>query len=133
MASQCAPADPRLARELGANEFGMRNYVVALLKVGPNRNQDAATAASLQRAHLDNIRRLLETGQLLMAGPFTDDGDLRGLYVFNVETIDDARRLTETDPAIAAGRLVMDLRPWYGSAALMQVPAVHSRIAAKHH
>jgi hypothetical protein len=78
-----------------------------------------------------NIRRMAAAGQLVLAGPFMDDGELRGIYLFAVATIEEARALTATDPAIQAGTLVMELRPWYGSAALMQTNAVHGRIAAE--
>lgn len=64
-----------------------------------------------------------------MAGPFMDDGDIRGIYIFNVKTIEEAQALTETDPAIKAGRLIMELHPWYGSAALMQINQLHKKIA----
>jgi uncharacterized protein YciI len=120
--------DQALAEELVADEWGMHRYVLALLKSGPNRDQDSTTAAELQAAHMANIERMAEEGDLVLAGPFLDDGDLRGIYVFDVETIEEARALTESDPAIQAGRLEMELHPWYGSAALMQVNEVHQKL-----
>jgi len=121
--------DSVLAKKFGADDYGMKRYVMAFLKRGPNRSQDSATAAKLQRAHLDNIGRLAEEGTLVLAGPFFGNDDLRGIYIFNVETIEEAQRLTETDPAIQQGRLIMELIPWYGSAALMNVNEIHKRIA----
>lgn len=121
--------DESLAVELGADEYGMRRYVMALLKSGPNRDQDAETAKRLQEGHMENIRRLGSDGKLIVAGPFLDSGDLRGIYIFDVTTIEEARELTETDPAIQAGRLEMDLHPWYGSAGLMKVNEIHSKIS----
>ena len=123
--------DSMLAQKLGADDYGMKKYVMAFLKAGPNRDQDSATAAKLQRAHLDNITRLINEGKLVLAGPFLDGGELRGIYIFNVTSIEEAKALTETDPAVKAGRLVMELRPWYGSAALQQVKELHEKIAAK--
>lgn len=123
--------DAALATKLGADEYGMHRYVLAFLKAGPNRDQNAEEAERLQRAHLDNINRLADAGKLVVAGPFLDDGDLRGIYVFNVATVEEARELTATDPAIQAGRLVMELHPWYSSAALMQVNEVHKKLAKK--
>jgi uncharacterized protein YciI len=123
--------DAALAKKLGADDYGMRKYVIAFLKKGPNRSQDSATSAQLQAAHLANIGRMAEAGQLSIAGPFMDDGDIRGIYVFNVESVDEAKKLTETDPAIKAGRLVMELHPWYGSAALMQVNETHKKVQKK--
>lgn len=121
--------DADLATELGADDYGMRRYVMAFLKRGPNRPQDPDAAAALQRAHMENIVRLADQGVLVMAGPFMDNGDIRGIYIFAVDTVEEARALTATDPAVQAGSLVMELHPWYGSAALMQMAELHARIA----
>lgn len=120
--------DSARATALGADEYGMRTYVVALLKAGPNRDLDSLTASEMQRAHLDNVFRLADEGALLLQGPFLDDGSLRGFYVFDATKLEEARRLTETDPAIRQGWLEMELRPWYGSAALQEVYDIHRRI-----
>ncbi|MFC5271674.1 YciI family protein [Adhaeribacter terreus] len=138
-ASNSAPAksieasgyDAALAQQLGADEYGMKQYVMAFLKSGPNRDQDKTVAAALQKAHLNNINRLAEEGKLVVAGPFLDKGEVRGIYIFNVTSIEEAQKLTETDPAIQAGRLVMELHPWYGSAALMQVNDTHKKLEKK--
>lgn len=113
----------------GADKYGMRKYVMAFLKRGPNRPSDPEKANELQRAHLDNIGRMAESGKLVIAGPFLDDGDLRGIYIFNVSSIKEAEELTNTDPAIIYGSLVMELKEWYGSAALMAVKDIHKEIA----
>ena len=123
--------DSLLAKKLGADEYGMRSYVIAFLKVGPNREQDTLKNAQLMRKHLDNITRMADEGKLAIAGPFMDDGEIKGIYIFNVSTVEEARALTETDPAIKEGRLLMDLHPWYGSAALMTVYETHKRITKK--
>lgn len=123
--------DSIMAMKLGADDYGMKKYVMAFLKRGPNRDQDSAAAAQLQRAHLDNIMRMAEEGTLVLAGPFLDSGEIRGIYIFDVETVEEAKALTETDPAIQSGRLVMELHPWYGSAALMKVSELSEQIAKK--
>ena len=125
--------DSLLAQELGADEYGMKPYVMAFLKEGPDRDQDSATAAQLQADHMANINRMAEEGTLVLAGPFLGDGDLRGIYLFNVATIEEAEALTNTDPAVQAGRLVMELQMWYGSAALLQVNDLHKKIAKENH
>lgn len=121
--------DARLAEELGADAYGMKQYVMAFLKAGPTRSQDSLEAARLQRAHLDNITRMAEEGQLVVAGPFMDDGEIRGIYIFNVKTVEEAEALTASDPSIQAGRLVMELHPWYGPAALMKVLEISKAVA----
>ncbi|MBK8196668.1 MAG: hypothetical protein IPK76_27000 [Lewinellaceae bacterium] len=120
--------DSTLATKLQADEYGMAQYVMAFLKAGPNRSQDSLTAANLQKAHLANITRMAEEGKLVLAGPFMDDGEVRGIYIFNVKTVEEARTLTATDPAIQAGRLVMELHPWYGSAVLPLIVPLHHRL-----
>ncbi len=123
--------DSSLAQQFGADDYGMKQYVMAFLKAGPNRNQDSVEAVTLQRAHLDNIKRLANEGKLVLAGPFLDDQEVRGIYVFNVTSVEEAEELTSTDPAIKAGRLVMELHPWYGSAALMSINELHPKISKK--
>ncbi len=121
--------DEALAAELRADDYGMGQYVIAFLRAGPNRDRSEEETAELQRQHMANIQRLAAEGVLVLAGPFLDDGELRGIYVFDVKDVEEARRLTETDPAIQAGSLTLELHPWYGSAALRQVNAVHEAIA----
>lgn len=120
--------DHELAIELGADNYGMRTYVMAFLKAGQNRDHDAETARELQRGHMENINRLAREGKLILAGPFLDGGELRGIFLFDVASVEEARELTETDPAVQAGRLEMELHTSYGSAALMKVPEIHQRI-----
>ena len=106
----------------------MRKYVMAFLHKGPNRDLEPEKAMQLQKAHLQNITRMAEEGKLVLAGPFFDNGDPRGIYIFAVESIEEAEKLTNSDPAIQAGSLRMELRPWYGSAALMEVNQIHSTL-----
>ncbi len=135
-AAVCPPAttsghDAALAQRLGADEYGMHKYVIAFLKAGPNRAQSPEEGKQLMQAHLANIDRLAKAGSLVVAGPFLDSGPLRGIYIFKVATVDEARALTATDPAIQAGRLEMELHPWYGSAALQEVNGLHKRLQKK--
>lgn len=43
-------------------------------------------------------------------------------------TIAEAEALTKTDPAINAGRLIMELKEWYGPAALIAVNDIHEKL-----
>ena len=113
------------AAEYGADEYGMKKYVMAFLKRGPNRDLDSADAVKLQMAHMDNIGRMAEAGKLVLAGPFFGAGEIRGIYIFNVRSLKEAEDLTNTDPAIQAGSLVMELKEWYGSAGIMAVTDIH--------
>ncbi len=126
--SAIAKYDSLTAKKFGADNYGMKQYVMAFLKRGPNRNLDSAEAVKLQRAHLRNIDKMADDGKLVLAGPFLDDGELRGIYIFNVETVSEAEELTKSDPAIKAGSLIMELKPWYGSAALMAINDIHKTL-----
>jgi uncharacterized protein YciI len=123
-----AAYDSTFAKKLESDKYGMKPYVMAFLRRGPNRTQDSVTTAAIQKAHLENITRLSEEGKLVLAGPFTDDGDIRGIFIFNVATVEEARELTASDPAIQAGRLVMELHPWYGSSVLPLIPGLSRRV-----
>lgn len=123
--------DSVLAKELGADDYGMKKYVMAFLKKGPNRSEDKEERAKLQRAHLDNITKLADEGKLVLAGPFFGEGEIRGIYIFDVQSIQEAKELTSTDPAIRAGSLVMDLKEWYGSAALLKLKDIYPKISKK--
>lgn len=126
-----AAYDSIKAQKYGADDYGMKKYVMAFLKRGPNRELDKDSAMKLQRAHLDNIGKMAEAGKLVLAGPFMGDQDLRGIYIFNVESILEAEELSNTDPAVQAGILEMELMEWYGSAALLDVNQIHNTLAKK--
>lgn len=121
--------DSARAARYGADDYGMRKYVMAFLKKGPNRPADSVKAAELQAAHMANIGRMAQEGKLALAGPFFGDGELRGIYIFNVESIEEAEALTNTDPAVQAGSLVMELKEWYGSAGVMVINEIHPTLA----
>lgn len=125
--------DTALAKKLGADEYGMKKYVLCLLKTGPNKSLSADSVKKCFEGHMMNIKKLSLRNKLIVAGPFTDGTELEGIFIFNVETVKEAEELTNTDPAVKAGLLSMELHPWYSSAALMQVPSVHKKIARKSH
>ena len=66
----------------------------------------------IQKGHMANINKLAEMKKLVAAGPFGDNGRLRGIFVFRVASLEEAKALTATDPAVQAGRLAMDIHPW---------------------
>ncbi len=120
--------DSLKAIQYGADVYGMKKYVMAFLKSGDNRGLDSLESVELQRQHLKNIQRMAEENKLVLAGPFLDGGELRGIYIFNVQTIEEAEELTNTDPSIQRGVLKMELIPWYGSAALMSINKEHKTL-----
>jgi uncharacterized protein YciI len=94
----------------------METVYFGFLKRGPNRkpgDSETPEIQELQKAHLANINRLAETKKLVMAGPFGDDGDYRGIFVFRVGSLKEAQELAATDPMIKIDRLRLDLHPWH--------------------
>jgi len=131
MAAEKPPFDPELAKKLGADERGMKMYVLCILKTGPKDAEiKGEERKKIFEGHFANITRLADEGKLAVAGPFDDNSkSWRGLYIFNVATIAEAEKLVLLDPAVKAGVFVADLTPWYATAALMVVPETHKRIA----
>jgi uncharacterized protein YciI len=131
MAAEKPSFDPELAKKLGADERGMKMYVLCILKSGPKDAEIKGEERNkIFAGHFANIGRLADEGKLAIAGPFDDNNkSWRGLYIFNVATIEEAEKLVLLDPAVKAGVFVPDLTPWYGSAALMVVTDTHKRIA----
>ena len=66
----------------------------------------------IQKGHMANINRLAEMKKLVAAGPFGGNGRLRGIFVFRVGSLEEAKALTASDPAVQAGRLAMEIHPW---------------------
>jgi uncharacterized protein YciI len=113
--------DSTLARKVGADDYGMKNYVLVILKTGENKSTDKAFKDSCFAGHMKNINRLVDEQKLVVAGPFgKNDKQFRGLFILSVPTVEEAQKLVDTDPAVKAGFLAAEFVPWYGSAALSE-------------
>lgn len=122
--------DPVLAKRLGADERGMRSYILVILKAGPN---DAAITGDerkkLFEGHFANINRMAKAGKLVVAGPLDkNDKQYRGIFIMPVATAEEAVAELKGDPTVAHGVFVVEAYQLYGSAALMEIPAIHKRI-----
>jgi uncharacterized protein len=75
---------------------------------------DAAAAALLQRQHLGHLEMMKEAGHLKVSGPLTNQPDesLRGICIYQVGSLEEARRLAELDPAVRGGKLVVEVMNW---------------------
>ncbi len=131
--AQTAPPnyDEALAKKLGADDYGMRAYVLVVLKTGPNRMPDGPERDEMFRGHFSNMKRLSDEGKLVLAGPFDGVDGWRGLFIFAVKTVEEAKALSATDPVLAKGEMVAEYHRYYGSAGLMQVLDIHARVAKK--
>ncbi|WNJ21011.1 YciI family protein [Pontibacter sp. G13] len=97
----------------------MQTYYMVMLKAAPARDTiPDQKLAQIQSEHLAHIRNLAREGKLSVAGPFLDEGEIRGIFILNVDSMEEARAITEADPAVKAGRLIMEIRPWYGPSRL---------------
>jgi uncharacterized protein YciI len=121
--------DAALAKRVGADERGMRAYVLVILKTGPTPVPKGAQRDAMFAGHFANIERLAKEGKLVVAGPFEENAQgWRGLFLFAVDDVEAARALTATDPVIANGEMVAEFHPWYGTAAAMLLPEMHARL-----
>ena len=124
--------DAGLAQKTGADDYGMRRYVLVILRTGPTRVVDAEERKAMFAGHMANIQRLAKAGKLALAGPFGDAaGDWRGLFVFATDDIDEAKALVATDPVIQQGEMVADYHSWYGSAATMLIGELHEKLVRR--
>jgi len=113
--------DEALAKKLGADEFGMKPYVLVILKTGENTTATSEETNAAFRGHMENINHLVDEGKLIVAGPLgKNDKTYRGIFILDVPTVEEAGELVQTDPAVKAKLLDVELFPWYGSAALSE-------------
>ncbi len=93
----------------------MQQYFIAFLKTGPNRSTDKAEIDSIQKLHLQHLGTMYNKGYADISGPFGDDGDIRGITIYNTPTQKMADSLANLDPAVKAGRLVIEIHPWWAA------------------
>ncbi|RYD71586.1 MAG: hypothetical protein EOP53_23440 [Sphingobacteriales bacterium] len=126
---QKASYDSVLAKKLGADAYGMKQYVMVVLTTGKADIKEKATRDSLFAGHMKNIQRLADEGKLAVAGPFgKNDISYRGLFIFNTASVEEAKKWVDTDPTVIAGIFEAIYVPWYGSAAMMEVNSIHERV-----
>ena len=115
LVSGCAKDTPPVATEFA-------EYFVGIIYKGLNwSGAETTEAEATQKAHRANIRRLENAGKMVLAGPFGHDGDMRGLFSYKVDTIEEAQKLVDTDPAVMVGQLRVDLYSWWGPKSLISL------------
>lgn len=112
--------DANLAKELGADDYGMKSFYFVVLKTGTNKDDNKELMNEAFKGHMENINRLVKEEKLIVAGPFGKNADnYRGLFIINnIENEADVKTILETDPAIKSAYLSYSIYKWYGSAAL---------------
>jgi len=126
-----ASYDEALAQAAGADERGMRKYVLVILKSGPTPVPKGPERDAMFRGHFANMERLAGEGKLAVAGPFDGKDGWRGLFILATADLEEAARLVATDPVVANGEMVPELHALYSSAALMFVNETHKKLAKK--
>ncbi|MFD2366764.1 YciI family protein [Pseudoduganella sp. GCM10020061] len=130
-AAPAAAYDAELAKSLGGDERGMRQYVLVILKTGPNKVADKDARAQMFKGHFANMERLAGEKKLVLAGPLDGVEGRRGIFVFNTPDIETAKTWVATDPVIINGEMVAEYHKFYGSAAVMAVNDIHNKIQKK--
>lgn len=121
--------DSTLAKQLGADEYGMKSYTFVILTNGDSTITNKEREQELFSGHLKNISHLSDEGKLIVSGPLGKNTlDYRGLFIFDIESKEEALELLKTDPAIDAGLLDFEIFNWYGSAALPTYLETHEKI-----
>lgn len=120
--------DAALAQRTGADERGMRPYVLVILKSSSTPVPKGEARDAMFRGHFANMERLAKEGKLVLAGPLDGVDGWRGLFVLATDSLDEARAWVATDPVVAQGEMVPELHKYYGSAALMLVNELHAKL-----
>src|SRR5688572_17858720 len=108
-AAQTPPAETKPAAPPA-----MAKVYLVLLKKGPAWTAEKTDATkAIQAGHMANIERLWKEKKLIVAGPGGDDGDMRGVFVFDTDSLDEAKALAASDPAVKAGRLAPEFHSWW--------------------
>ena len=124
--------DSVLAKKLQADDYGMKNYVLVILKKGTVDITDTTRRNNIFRGHMANIGKLAAENKLAVAGPMGEnDKHYEGIFVFNTGSIDEAKTWLATDPAFQAKVLDAELYKWYCTAALQEIPALHEKVQKK--
>ena len=124
--------DSVLAKKLQADDYGMKNYILVILKKGTANITDKKILDSIFHGHMANIQRLADENKLVLAGPMDDnDKNYEGIFIFNTADIDEAKQWLSTDPAIQSNDLDAELYVWYCTAALQEIPLLHKQIQKK--
>ena len=125
--------DKALAERLGGDDYGMKKYFLVILKTGSNTTTDKLTINDSFRGHLDNINKLVKAGKIVVAGPLgKNENSYRGIFILdNIQSVEEAQALLQSDPAIKNRLLDYEIFTWYGSAALPEYLPVSDKIWKK--
>jgi len=78
----------------------------------------------IQAEHIAYHVMLREAGHIVTNGPVTQQPDpsLRGLTFYRTGSLERSRQIAEDDPAVLAGRLMVEIMTWYCPPGTMSRP-----------
>lgn len=121
--------DSTLTQFYGADDYGMKSYILVILKTGTAIIEDRPIVDSLFAGHLKNIKHLAGSGKLVVAGPLgKNPHSYRGIFILNTGDVDEANEILQTDPAISENLLEPEVFKWYGSAALPEYLKIQHKL-----
>ena len=133
--AQNSPFDQKLADSLGADQRGMKTYLLVILKTGPKDKEisDKKQRDELFKGHFSNMSEMAKAGKLRLAGPFATKNELgyRGIFLLDVKDEEEAKALLQNDPTIKNGIFEVEILPWFGSAAIPMHLKYHEKISKK--
>ena len=116
LAQSESPQPESFTYEEDGETYHMQKYFIVFLKKGPNREQSAADQEKIQAEHLAYLGNLYHEGWISLNGPSeSNPSDIQGFTVYNTATIEQAKKFAEGDPAVKAGRLVVEVYPWWAA------------------
>lgn len=109
------PTNAQQTNKAEKPKYEMKQYWFVMLTKGKDRDKitDTAIINKLQAGHMANMQVMADMGKLMVAGPFGDDGNWRGIFIFDAASKEEVEKLLQTDPAIKAGRLDYEIHPWW--------------------
>ena len=100
----------------------MTQYFMVFLRRGPAWTaKPTPESTKVSQGHMANIERLTKEGKMVVAGPFdgqSGERALAGIFILRAASMEEAKTLTESDPAVKAGRFVYEIAPWWGPTSL---------------
>ena len=115
-AQTAKPAPREFEMKEGDTTYVMKRYYLGIYMRGEKAMDfSEAELEKIQAGHMAHIGKLADAGKVAIAGPFGDDTDWRGVLIFDVETQEEAEALVSEDPAVKAGRLRMEIHPWWAA------------------
>jgi uncharacterized protein YciI len=107
-----------------AESNSLAKYFVAFLYKGPKFAAEPAESPERKRnheQHIAYIEKMRAEGKLLTYGPILDGGDLRGMYVFQAATLEEAKEWANQEPSVKIGMIEMRVYPWLAPASLSKL------------